>query len=421
LARRLQLRAYLGRNRRRAEGATPHPESAGRATGDAYRLLFEHNPQPMWIYDSDTLEIFEVNEAAVEHYGYSRPEFLSMTIADLRPPEEVPAMLESGARARRSDRSGPWRHVKRDGTRIDVEIVSHSVEFMGRRSRLVVATDITERRQLERQLAQTQRLESLGQLAGGVAHDFNNLLSVILNYARFVGEEVGDAAATDGERWAGVRADVDEIERAAQRAARLTHQLLAFARREVIDPQAISLNDVVSETQQLLRSTLGEHIELTCSLTDEPWPIVADAEQMEQILINLAVNSREAMPSGGAFVIETANVEVDESYPGTRLGLAPGRYVQLRVSDTGEGMDAATLERAFEPFFTTKPKGEGTGLGLATIYGIASQSGGQARLYSERGVGTTCSIMLPASDKSAAAGTPPRGPSTRRSRKRARL
>jgi PAS domain S-box-containing protein len=368
-------------------------EQEASSTADAYRHLFDNHPQPMWIYDEDTLEIFEVNQAAVEDYGYSRDQFLAMTIKELRPPEEVPALLDSVAAARSRDDSGPWRHVRRNGTVIEVDIVSHQVEFRGRRGRLIVVTDVTERQRLRRQLDQVQRLESLGQLAGGVAHDFNNLLGVILNYAAFVREEL---AGADPERWGPVREDVEQIEKAARRATDLTHQLLAFARREVIHPEVISLNHSVQDTHQLLRRTLGEHVELTCELEDDLWPVLVDPGQIEQILINLSVNARDAMPRGGRLLIETANVEVDDSYASARPGLEPGRYVRLRVSDTGVGMDPGTLEHAFEPFFTTKPKGEGTGLGLATIYGIVSQAGGHVRLYSEPGLGTTCTVMLPA-------------------------
>jgi signal transduction histidine kinase/CheY-like chemotaxis protein len=280
-------------------------------------------------------------------------------------------------------------------------VSSHQIEFLGRHARLVMAADVTERERLAHHLAQTQRLESLGQLAGGVAHDFNNLLSVILNYSLFVKEELAGAIADGDGHLSAAQADLEEIERAAQRAAGLTHQLLAFARREVVHPEVISLNDVVGETEQLLRRTLGEHIELTRILSEDPWPIVADPGQMEQVLVNLAVNARGAMPTGGALVIETANLSVDESYASSRPGLVPGRYVRLRVSDTGTGMDPVTIEHAFEPFFTTKPKGQGTGLGLATVYGIVTQSGGHAQLYSEPGVGTTCSIMLPATEQEA--------------------
>ena len=377
-------------------GSLRSAEQEASFTADAYRELFQNHPQPMWIYDGDTLEIFEVNESAVSDYGYSREEFLAMTIKDLRPPEDVPALLASVAEAGPRDDSGPWRHVKQDGTVIEVEVASHEVEFRGRHGRLVVVTDITERQLLQRQLEQVKRLESLGQLAGGVAHDFNNLLGVILNYAAFVREELDYATGEDPQRWTAVRGDVEQIEQAARRATALTRQLLAFARREVIHPEVINLNESVEDTEQLLRRTLGEHIELAYWLQEDLWSVLTDPGQVEQILINLAVNSRDAMPNGGRLLIETLNVDVDESYASTRPGLEPGRYVQLRVSDNGQGMAPATLERAFEPFYTTKPKGEGTGLGLATIYGIVTQAGGYIRLYSERGIGTTCTVMLPA-------------------------
>ena len=258
---------------------------------------------------------------------------------------------------------------------------------------------LSERRRLEHQLAQKQRLESLGQLAGGVAHDFNNLLSVIMNYARFVGEEVTAAAAEDAERWSPVASDVAEIEGASRRAAALTRQLLAFARKEVTHPEVVGLNDVVREAQQLLERTLGEHIELRFELAEELDDVVADPGQMGQVLINLAVNARDAMPDGGTLTIETSNLDVDSSYASARPELTPGRYVRLRVSDTGVGMDADALEHAFEPFFTTKSHGAGTGLGLATIYGIVTQGGGHVSLYSEPGVGTTCTILHPATDQ----------------------
>jgi PAS domain S-box-containing protein len=401
-----QLEAELA-ERRRAEDAAREAERSARDAAESYRDLFENNPMPMWIFDAETLEIVMVNEAAVERYGYTRDEFTSMTIKDLRPSEDVPAMMANLAQgSRRMERSGPWRHAKRDGTVIEVEVTSHEVDFLGRPGRLVMATDVTERERLTRQLAQTQRLESLGQLAGGVAHDFNNLLSVILNYALFVKDELAAATAGGNDGLTAAREDMEEIERAAQRAAGLTHQLLAFARREVVHPEVMSLNDVVAETEQLLRRTLGEHIELTPLLSRDQWPIIADPGQMEQVLVNLAVNARDAMPTGGTLVIETTNVDVDESYASSHSGLRPGRYVRLRVSDTGEGMDAVTLEHAFEPFFTTKPKGQGTGLGLATVYGIVTQSGGHAQLYSELGVGTTCSVMFPATEQPAESSGP---------------
>ena len=389
-----RVRAELGR-RTDAQEAARSADHDAREPPDGYRLLFECNPQPMWVYDNDTLEIFEVNEAAVERYGYSREEFLSKRLEDIRPPEDIPALQESLAAAGRRDRSGPWRHIRKDGSVIEVEIASHEVSLSGRQGRLVMAIDVTDRERLQRQLAQVQRLESLGQLAGGIAHDFNNLLAVIANYAAFVGEEVASAERSeDPDRWRPVRSDVEQIQHAARRATALTHQLLSFARREVIHPEVVTLNEVVAETEQLLRRTLGEHIELRCSLAEGLWPVLVDSGQIEQVLINLAVNARDAMPGGGTLVVETANLEVDEAYAATRPGVEPGQYVRLRVSDNGEGMDPGTLERAFEPFFTTKPSGQGTGLGLATIHGIVNQAGGRVQLYSEPGVGTTCAVLL---------------------------
>jgi hypothetical protein len=257
-----------------------------------------------------------------------------------------------------------------------------------------------ERERLESQLHQSQRLESLGQLAGGVAHDFNNLLAVILNYSSFVGEEVAKAiSAPGGAGWQAVYEDVEQIQRAAERATGLTHQLLAFGRREVVQPRVLSLNDVVREVEQLLRRTIGEHVELVTSLAPDLWLIKVDPGQMEQVLVNLAVNARDAMPGGGNLTIDTVNFVVDDEYANGSLGLPPGRHVRLRVSDTGAGMERAVVERAFEPFFTTKPKGEGSGLGLATVYGIIAQAGGVAKIYSEPGLGTTINTLFPVTNE----------------------
>jgi PAS domain S-box-containing protein len=254
-----------------------------------------------------------------------------------------------------------------------------------------------ERRRLEAQLHQSQRLESLGQLAGGVAHDFNNLLAVILNYSAFVGEEIG-AIAGEGRdaRWTSVLADVEEIRRAGERAAVLTRQLLTFGRREVVRPRVLDLNDVVVDVEQLLRRTLGAHVELVTALPPDLRRIVADPGQIEQVLVNLAVNARDAMSGGGTLSIDTADVVVDMSMAQVRPGLHPGPYVRLRVSDNGPGMTTEVRARAFEPFFTTKPKGKGTGLGLTTVYGIVAQAGGHAEIYSEEGMGATFAAYFPA-------------------------
>jgi PAS domain S-box-containing protein len=255
-----------------------------------------------------------------------------------------------------------------------------------------------ERARLEAQLHQSQRLESLGQLAGGVAHDFNNLLGVISNYAAFVSEEV--AKDPPQVQWQAVREDIEQVEKAAERAASLTHQLLAFARREVVQPRVLNLNDLVAGLERLLVRTLGEHVELVTRLAPDLGPTLVDGGQIEQVLVNLAVNARDAMPTGGMLTLETANTRVDETYATDRPNLAPGRYVSLKISDTGVGIPKDVIERVFEPFFTTKPKGEGTGLGLATVYGIIAQAGGTTRIYSEPGMGTTLTVLLPITESS---------------------
>jgi hypothetical protein len=257
---------------------------------------------------------------------------------------------------------------------------------------------VADRERQQRQEHQAQRLESLGQLAGGVAHDFNNLLSAILNYTAFAAEQVeteGQRAGTD--RFEPIVRDLEQVTRAAQRAAELTHQLLAFARRDVVRPRLLDINEVVHEVEQLLRRTLGEHVELSILAAEHLWPVTADPGQIEQVLLNLAINARDAMGQGGTLVIETGNVLVDEQWATmASANLTPGPHVQLRVSDTGSGMSDEVLVRAFEPFFTTKPKGEGTGLGLATVYGIITQAGGDIHIYSEEGRGTTFTALLPA-------------------------
>ena len=258
---------------------------------------------------------------------------------------------------------------------------------------------------LQAQLQQAQRLENLGQLAGGIAHDFNNLLGVILSYATFVSEELGAASESDGiQRWETTRGDVGQIKLAAERAARLTHQLLAFARREVVRPQVLDLDQIVTGVAEMLRRTLGEHVELLTSPAGDLWPVMADPGQLEQVLVNLAVNARDAMPAGGTLTIDTANITVDDDYIAAGGSKArPGRNVRLRVSDSGTGMPADVIEHAFDPFFTTKPEGAGTGLGLATVYGIITQAEGQVQIYSEPGAGTTFSITLPVTAEAAVA------------------
>jgi hypothetical protein len=293
--------------------------------------------------------------------------------------------------------------VRLEAERVRLEAETDRVKAEGEKTeaervRLVAEA---EHERLEGQLHQSQRMESLGELAGGVAHDFNNLLAVILNYASFVAEELSTAvAAPEGSQWDGPLKDVEQIQLAAERAGLLTHQLLSFARREVVQAQALSLNSAITRMEQILRRTIGEQVELVIGLAADLPMVVADPGQVEQIVLNLAINARDAMPAGGTLSIDTVAREVtdDES---SIAGMSAGIYACFRVSDSGVGMSSEVRDRAFEPFFTTKPRGEGSGLGLATVYGIVSQSGGYTKIYSDEGVGTSITILLPAASKDA--------------------
>ncbi len=356
---------------------------------EEYRLLFDGNPHPMWVFDVETLAFLAVNDAAVRLYGFSRDEFLNMTIKQIRPLEEVPPLRDYLATIPESPSLQATRvkHRKKGGSIIEIEAASNPIEFHGKHARLVLANDVSERRRLEGQLLQAQKMEAVGRLAGGVAHDFNNLLGVITGYSELLLKNLGPQHP-DSPR-------LEQIQRAAQRAAVLTRQLLAFSRKQLLQPRILDLNEVVADVERMLGRVIGEDIRLVTTPGAALGRIRADPGQLEQVLVNLAVNARDAMPMGGELVLETANVTLDEAYAREHPEVQPGPFVMLSVRDTGEGMSAQTQAHIFEPFFTTKEEGKGTGLGLATVFGIIQQSGASVSVHSRLGVGTSCTIYFP--------------------------
>jgi len=361
------------------------------ASEQRYRYLFEGHAHPLFIYDPQTLVFLAVNQAAVDQYGYSREVLSTLTLSDLHVEKDRPAVQANySGQLRRSLHT--WRHRTQDGRLLDVDLCVTPVPWNGGQACLLSAEDVTERTRLESELRQAQKLKALGQLAGGVAHDFNNLLTAILGYANLVAEALPRDDAS--------QADVAEVIGAANRAASLTRQLLAFSRKQILAPHVLKLGDHVRDVAPMLTRLLGETIRLTITTAENGF-VRADPNQMTQVIMNLAVNARDAMPGGGELHIETAD-RMLASDEGEADKLVPsGPYVALVVRDTGYGMDAPTLDRAFEPFFTTKPLGQGTGLGLATVHGIVKQSGGHILAESAVGQGTTFTVLLPCTDEEA--------------------
>jgi PAS domain S-box-containing protein len=482
-------------------------------------FLFAHNPLPMWVFEKETLQFLQVNDAALRHYGYNRIEFLQMSAPDLHPAEEVVKLLAAFQNGTPEALHGSqWSHRKKDGSVIDVEMFLGQMEYSGRAAALVVGQDITERkraeeekqkfftlveysrdfiavadlhdnvqyvnpagrailgiesaeavkgthsldyvvwddlplvhgtilpalysfghwegelrfrhrqtgkslpmdfvgfqvkdpqsgepryvatvsrdmtdrRALEQQLQQAQKFEAFGQLAGGIAHDFNNVVGAILGWA-----ELGEEQAASGN--AALENYFKKIHFQCDRVTALIQQLLAFARRQILEPRSLSLNQTVRDVMNLLDKVIGKDVEIKTALEDNLSAVRADPTQIEQVLMNLCINSRDAMPKGGRVTIETHNVAFSEEDCRGTSGLQPGRFAELRVGDTGTGMDAATRERIFEPFFTTKGTGKGTGLGLATVYGIVKQHSGFILVESEPGKGSTFRVFLPVNETS---------------------
>jgi two-component system, cell cycle sensor histidine kinase and response regulator CckA len=372
---------------------------------------------------TDTLgNIHEANEEFLRMVGHSREDLVSGKVRwpEMTPPEWAPLDRAAVAELEATGIARPWKkeYLRKDGSRVPVAV---GVAMLDGPSCIAFALDLTEQkraeevgaraialaeresaererteqtlRETEAQLRHSQKMEAIGAITGGIAHDFNNLLSVVLSYAELLSHDL--------QRADPMRADLDEIARAGRRAADLTAQLLAFSRQQVLQPSVVNLNDIVAGMTQMLRRVIGEDVDLTFSPTLDLSPVFVDAGQIEQVLMNLIVNARDAMPEGGRLTIETANVVLDAAYSAEHFGVESGRYVMMSVSDTGVGMDRATRERIFDPFFTTKEKGKGTGLGLSTVFGIIKQSGGHVWVYSEPNHGTTFKIYLPYSEESA--------------------
>ncbi len=379
----------VGLERKRAEEALRRSE-------ERFEKVFRASPVAITISTLDEARYLDVNDAYLRLLGYSRAEVIGRTAYDLglwRDPTERERVVQQ-LRGGSAQDVETVIHTK-DGRTRNVLIALERIDIGGTECLLGLLHDVTEPRLLEQQLRQAQKMEAVGRLAGGVAHDFNNLLTVITSYSDLLLEELpGEDPKRD---------DIVQIRKAAEGAAGLTRQLLAFSRQQVLQPRILDLNGVVETTEKLLDRLIGEDIRLSTVLAADLGLVNSDPGQLEQILMNLVVNARDAMPHGGLLTIETANLQADDSFVRNHPLAHPGRYATLAVTDTGVGMDEGTQAHIFEPFFTTKEQGKGTGLGLATVYGIVKQSGGFVWVYSEPGHGTTIKIYLPCAEAGALA------------------
>ena len=355
------------------------------ASLDRYQRLFDESPEPTWLYDEETLRFLDVNRAAIAVYGYSREEFLQMTVGDLQAPDgkERPRDQTRGGAGLR----GEFRHQMKNGDHIDVEVVASRLTLDGRPARLEIARDVSLELALGSQLRHAQNIETVGRLAGGVAHDFNNVLAAIVGHI----EVLSDYLAPGDPR----SAEVQAIREAAELAADLTRQLVVFSSKQRLQPTVLNLNDVIERARTGLQRLMRDSIVLDTRPAEQLWSVHADAGQVFQIILNLAVNARDAMPNGGVLTLETANVTIGPDVA-RRRSVEHGDYVELSVTDTGTGIPPEVRVRLFEPFFTTKDRHRGTGLGLSTVYGIVKQSGGHIIVESEVGRGSKFVIYLPA-------------------------
>jgi PAS domain S-box-containing protein len=382
-----------------------HATAAGLETGIALAAVLDASPNAIVAVDAAGTIVY-ANPQVAQTFGYAADEVLGRPIELLLPDRVRDRHLGHRAGFLAHPTARPMgigldlAGRRRDGTEVPVEISLSPVETDLGLQVFATIVDISARKAAEAELLQAQKLESLGRLAGGIAHDFNNMVFAIRGYAEMLTEDLAPEVRERFDFEAAERA-VRAISDAADRAGTLTAQLLAFSRRQVVSPEVLDPNATIVELEPLLRRLIGENITLVLRLHDSTGRLRADPGQLDQILVNLAVNARDAMPAGGTVTIETGNVEFDEPYASSHFDVSPGPYVMIAVSDTGIGMDQETRDHIFEPFFTTKQVGKGTGLGLATIYGIVRQAGGHIWLYSEPGHGTTFKLYFPRVDAEA--------------------
>lgn len=375
---------------------------------ELFRLISESAADMIAVVDISGKRIY--NSPSYERVlGYTAEDLKQVSSREQIHPDDLQKVMEAAGEARKLGvgRRIEYRMRHKDGHWVLLESTASAVRnSKGDVDKLVIVNrDIGERRRLEEQFRQSQKMDAIGRLSGGVAHDFNNLLGVIIGYTEIVQESVPETSP--------LRASVDQILKAGKRAATLTRQLLAFSRQQVLEPKVLFLNAVVSDMEKMLNRLIGEDIELNTLLDPALGKVRADQGQLEQVIMNFTVNARDAMPEGGKLIIETRNMVMDDEfvrrYP---YPVQPGPYVLLKVTDTGIGMDNATQQRVFEPFFTTKEKGKGTGLGLSTVYGVVKQSGGYIDIVSSPGEGTTFLIYLPRVHESIQMEKAPAGPSS---------
>jgi two-component system cell cycle sensor histidine kinase/response regulator CckA len=363
-------------------------EEAFRVSEARYRLLFDGNPYPLWVYDVETLKFLAVNNAAVEQYGYSKDEFLSMTVKDVYLDERPGSTNAPRTQVlHKVERAAIYQHRRKDNSPFSVEITSHELQYENRQAMLVLAIDVTERKKLEEQFLRSQRMQSIGTLAGGIAHDLNNVLAPMLLALEIFKKRISDPPMVKL---------LDAIQISTKRGSDIVKQVLTFARGFEGEKADIQLRRLVNDLEQVIRDTFPRMIHIKTTMPKELWTISGDYTQLYQVLMNLCVNARDAMQHGGNLTIESENVYIDEQYASMHVEAKVGPYVVMTIADSGMGMPPGIIDKIFEPFFTTKEVGKGTGLGLSTVIGIVKSHGGFVNVYSEVGKGSRFKIYLPA-------------------------